>query len=174
MKILATLALASAAAVAVAQTPDDGDSFLHKSAQGHIAEVKTGELAARKGTSPVVKQFAQEMIDAHSAAHNKVEELAERKDVELPTAPSTEQQQVFDRLQALDGPRFDQEYVAEMVKAHERTVEMLESEIASGRDAETKALAQEMLPTVQSHLREAYRLAGKDEKAAELPKPESR
>lgn len=170
MKILATLAMASAAAIAVAESPESGDPFLHKAAQGNIAEIKTGELAARKGTSPAVKQFGHMMIDQHSAARDKVEALAERKNIELPNAPSEEQQETFNTLQALDGPRFDQAFVAEMVKAHERTLEMLESEIASGRDAETKALAQELLPTVQSHLREAYRLAGKEEQATQLPK----
>ena len=55
-----------------------------------------------------------------------------------------------------------------MVKAHEKTLGLLKSEIASG-DRDTKALAQELLPTVQSHLREAYRLTGEHDKAAALP-----
>ena len=46
---------------------------------------------------------------------------------------------------------------------------MLKSEIANGQDAETKSLARELLPTVEKHLKEAYRLAGKEERAAELP-----
>jgi hypothetical protein len=44
---------------------------------------------------------------------------------------------------------------------------MLKAEIATGRDAETKALARELLPTVESHLAEARGLAGKDERAAQ-------
>ena len=75
----------------------------------------------------------------------------------------------YKALQAKEGARFDAEYVAAMVKAHEETVSLLKSEIASGQDPATKALAQELLPTVQNHLNEAYKLAGKDDLSA--PKP---
>jgi putative membrane protein len=170
MKILATLAMASFAAIAVAETPERADSFLHEAAQGSMADIQAGQLAENNGTSEVVRRFGAMMVEQHTNARDKVEALAKRKNVELPKAPSEEQRETLDKLQAADGPRFDQEYVAEMVRAHERTLEMLESEIASGRDADTKALAQELLPTAQSHLREAYRLAGKEEQATRLPK----
>ena len=55
-----------------------------------------------------------------------------------------------------------------MVKWHETSAQLLKSEIASGSDADTKAFAQSILPVVESHLREANRLAGKDEKTASI------
>lgn len=49
-----------------------------------------------------------------------------------------------------------------MVKGHEEMLQLLKTEIASGQDAAVKAFAQEMLPTVESHLKEARRLTGKE------------
>lgn len=170
MKIPATLMLLGVSAIAFAEAPNSDDSFLHEVAQGNMAEIETGQLAQNKGTSEAVKQFGAMMVEHHTAAHDKVEALAKRKNVPLPTAPSETQKESMKELQARDGARFDQQYIAEQVEAHEKTLELLKSEISAGRDPETKALAQEMLPTVQSHLRQAYKLAGEDEKAAQMPK----
>ena len=70
---------------------------------------------------------------------------------------SNQKKEMLDSLRKETGPRFDQEYLSEMVSAHEKTVKLLETEI-SGGSGDTKELAQELLPTVKSHLREAYRL----------------
>ena len=45
------------------------------------------------------------------------------------------------------------------LKAHERTVDLLEKEISSGQDADAKAFAQSVLPTVKHHLEAARTLA---------------
>jgi putative membrane protein len=169
MKFVATLALAGLAAAAFAQPPPSSNEFLEKALQGNVTEIEAGELAANKGTSDAVKKLGQMMAEQHSAARSKVEALAKRKNVELPKEISAQQKDMLEKLQAAEGPRFDQEYVAEMVKAHEKTVEMLNAEIESGQDADTKALAQELLPTVESHLSEAKRLAGKDDAASQMP-----
>ena len=169
MKMIATLTMAALATTALAEMPASGDAFLQKAAQGNITEIQAGELAQNKATTDAVKRFGAMMVEQHTTARDKVEALAKRKNVQIPAAPSQEQKATLDKLQAAEGPRFDQTYVAEMVKSHERTLAMLKSEISSGRDPDTKALAQEILPTVQSHLREAYRLSGKDEAAAQQP-----
>ena len=42
---------------------------------------------------------------------------------------------------------------------HEQTVALLKKEIASGQDADAKAFAQSILPTVRAHLKAAHSLA---------------
>ncbi len=45
--------------------------FLRKAAEGGIAEVKLGQLAAKKGSSDDVKAFAQKMVDDHTKLNNR-------------------------------------------------------------------------------------------------------
>jgi len=137
-------------------------SFIEKAAQGGMAEVEAGELAANRATNPDVRKFALMMVNDHGAANQKLAQLAKSEGVQLPETYGEAHRSQLQALQAVDGPRFDQAYMAQMVKAHEETVHMLKSEIASGQDAEIKAYAQGMLPTVESHLREAYRLTGQE------------
>ncbi len=168
MKILAALFTLTLSAIAFAETPVGDHTFFEKATQGNLTDLNAGKLAQSKGTSEPVKKFGAMMVEDHGAANKKLAAIAKAKGVTLPTAPSETQTESIKALQAKDGARFDPEYIAFMVKIHEDSVKLLKSEIASGRDADTKAYAQEMLPTVESHLREAYRLAGKDEMAATM------
>lgn len=166
MKILATLLALSLSAVALGEPGGSEHTFLDKATQGNLTDINAGKLAQSKGTSEPVKKFGAMMVEDHSAANKKLAAIAKAKSVAVPSAPSNIQTESIKALQAKDGERFDQEYIAFMVKIHEDSVKLLKSEIASGRDADTSAYAQEMLPTVESHLREASRLAGKAGKAA--------
>ena len=42
--------------------------FMMKAAQGGMAEVKMGQLAAEKASNPDVKAFGQKMVDDHTKA----------------------------------------------------------------------------------------------------------
>lgn len=102
------------------------------------------------------------MAKEHGAANKKLADLAKSKGIELPASMGEKHMETLEALLATDGPRFDAKYMEEMVKKHEETVQMLKTEIASGQDAAVKAFAQEMLPTVELHLKEARRLTGKE------------
>jgi putative membrane protein len=170
MRILSTLLMALLMSAAMAESPamsHTPEVLLEKLAQGGMTEIEAGKLAQTKGTAPGVKEFGEMMVEDHGAANEKVKALAATRNVTLPKTPSAEQQEKIEELRMQDGARFDQAYVEAQVKAHEKTVAMLKTEIATSRDAETKALARELLPTVESHLAEARRLAGKDERAAQ-------
>ncbi|MDP9198634.1 MAG: DUF4142 domain-containing protein [Pseudomonadota bacterium] len=164
MTLFATAALAESPA-----TPQTPEALLGKLAQGGMTEIEAGKLAQTKGTAPGVKEFGEMLVEDHGAANEKIKALATSRNVTLPKTPSAEQQDKIKALQMQDGARFDQAFVEAMVKAHEKTVAMLKTEIATGRDAETKALAQDLLPTIEQHLAEVKRLAGKDERAASVP-----
>ncbi len=167
MRALASFLAVALTLAAFAALPED-TTFLKTLAEGGRTEVEAGELAANKATTDDVRDFGMMMAKDHGAANEKVEALAKSKGVALPEAIGPEKTEMLNELRKQEGPRFDQEYLKHMVSAHEKTVKLLEAEIASG-PSDNRALAQELLPTVQGHLREAYRLTGHDDKAAALP-----
>jgi putative membrane protein len=168
MRAVASFLAVTLTVAAFAAFPDDS-TFLETLAEGGKAEVEAGQLAANKATSDDVRKFGLMMVKDHGAANKKVEAVAKAKGLALPEALAPDKAEMLKMLQAQQGARFDQEYLAHMVPAHEKTREMLKAEIASGESTDTKALAQELLPTVEAHLREAYRLTGQHDKAAALP-----
>jgi putative membrane protein len=160
MKILFTLATLGMTLHAVAASAD-APTFLTKAAQGGMTEVAAGELAAGKATDSDVRAFGSMMVRDHGAANQKVAALAKSKGVALPDSAGDANQATLESLRAINGADFDRAYVAQMVKAHQATQQMLKSEIAAGTDADVRKLAGEMLPTVETHLQEAIRLKGK-------------
>jgi putative membrane protein len=131
-----------------------------------MAEVIAGKLAASKGTTDAVRDFGMMMVKDHGAANKKLADLAKSKNIQLPQTAGPDSMATMKSLQVKDGPRFDAAYLADQVKAHEAAVQLLESEISGGQDAEAKALAQEMLPTVKAHLDRLHELTGQASKAA--------
>jgi putative membrane protein len=168
MRSIAPLVAISLLVGAPAARADDV-TFYDKAAQGGIAEVMAGKMAARKAMNGEVRDFGAMMVKDHGAANKKLAAIAESKGIKLPETAGEAHLAEFKSLQSEQGARFDAAYLASQVKAHEETVQMLKSEIASGQDTEAKAFAQEILPTVEAHLREAQRLGGKAPAAASTP-----
>lgn len=158
--VIATLTAAAPLALAAGSSPDH--SFYHSLAEGGMAEVDLGKLAQQKSTNPKVKQFAQMMVTDHSAANAKLDALATSKQADVPRTLDASHQAEKSKLEALSGSSFDKAYVKSQVKDHEKTVSLLEKEISSGQDADAKAFAQSVLPTVKHHLEAARTLASEE------------
>jgi putative membrane protein len=99
------------------------------------------------------------MVKDHSAANQELKSLAASKNVSLPDGPGVAAQAKKAKLEALSGSTFDKAYLANQIKAHQSTVTLLQTEISSGKDPDAKAFAQKVLPTVQSHLSAAEKIA---------------
>jgi putative membrane protein len=108
--------------------------FLRKAAEGGIAEVKLGQLAAKKGSTDDVRAFAQKMVDDHTKLNNDVASVADAMGVMLPKEMNKEDQAEYDKLNALSGNDFDIEYLTFMVKDHHKDLHAFRIEAASPTD----------------------------------------
>jgi putative membrane protein len=108
--------------------------FLRKAAEGGIAEVKLGQLAAQKGGSDDVKAFGQKMVDDHTKLNAEMAQVADSIGVMLPKSMNKEDQAEYDKLNALSGNDFDLEYLSFMVKDHHKDLREFRIEAASHAD----------------------------------------
>ena len=126
--------------------------FAMKAAQGGMAEVKMGQLAADKATNPDVKAFGQMMVDDHTKANNDLKSAAASENMTLPSDVNAKQQAMYDKLSKMSGAAFDKMYVNGMVKDHEEDVKDFQKESSMGKDPKIKDFASTTLPTLQGHL----------------------
>ncbi|MDO9405247.1 MAG: DUF4142 domain-containing protein [Polaromonas sp.] len=171
LAIAGASAFAMVAAPAIAQTATsvvstDGKlvradaKMLGDLAQGNRAEVAAGKLALEKSQDANVKKFAQQMIDDHGKALTEVESLASAKGVSLPDGVGAKHKAKETTLKPLSGKLFDRQYAKHAgVGDHEATVRLLKTMQTDGKDADVKALATKLLPTVEHHLMMAKELA---------------
>jgi len=149
----------SAPVLALAQYSNPDANFYEHAAQGGMAEVEAGKLAQKNGSSQAVKEFAAMMVKDHTAANDKLKQLADSKSVKLPDGPSVTQKAKGKMLEMKSGTSFDKEYIQGQIKAHQDTVELLKKEIDSGKDADAKQFASEILPKVEAHLTRINKIA---------------
>jgi putative membrane protein len=129
--------------------------FAMEAAQGGLAEVELGHLAAQKGQNDKVKQFGQRMVDDHGKANDQLKTLAAKDNITLPTSINAKDQALKDKLSGLSGADFDKTYMQAMVKDHQKDINEFQKEANNGSNADLKAFAAQTLPTLQEHLRMA-------------------
>ncbi|MDM1295819.1 DUF4142 domain-containing protein [Sphingobacterium sp. N143] len=145
------------APVAVAESDAE---FVTEAANGGMAEVELGQLAQQKAQNGEVKAFAEMMIKDHTKANEELKALADSKNITLPAAVASEQQQVKDKLTSKPASEFDKAYIADMVEDHEKDVKLFEDASKNLKDPDLKAFVDKTLPTLRNHLDHSKRLNG--------------
>lgn len=145
---------ATASTTATTLSHDDQE-FVTKAAEGGMAEVSLGNLAASKGVSADVKAFGNRMATDHGKANDELKTLASGKGVVLPVEMDKESKETSDKLSGKSGKDFDKEYMEAMVKDHEKDVKEFEKASKDAKDPDVKAWAAKTLPTLQDHLKMA-------------------
>lgn len=127
--------------------------FVMEAADGGMAEVQLGKLAASKATDQKVKDFGQRMVDDHTKANTELMSIAGTKGITPPADVSAKHKAMMNKLSGMSGAAFDKAYVAEMVKDHRKDVADFQKEANNGKDSDVKAFASKTLPTLQEHLK---------------------
>jgi putative membrane protein len=139
----------------VSSLSTDDKDFAIKAAQGNMAEVSGGTMAAQKGESPDVKNFGNRMVSDHGKALDELKQLAQTKGIALPTDVNDEQKAGADKLSKLSGKYFDKAYTDAMVEDHEKDVAEFDKASKNAQDPDLKAWAAKVLPVIQDHLKMA-------------------
>jgi putative membrane protein len=134
-------------------------AFYKHAAQGGIAEVELGNLAQQKSKNQSVRDFGAMMVRDHSAANDKLKDVAASRNVSLPTSASVSQKATKAKLEVLSGETFDKSYIKRMIKDHQEDIMMFRKEAESGQDPDAKAYAIATLPTLQAHLKKIKAVA---------------
>jgi putative membrane protein len=126
--------------------------FMTKAAQGGMAEVQMGQMAQEKGQSQAVKDYGKRLVDDHTAANNKLKQIAADEGATLPAEVDSKDKSEMDRLGKLSGARFDQEFMKHAVDDHKKDITEFQKEANNGTDPQVKTFASDTLPTLQQHL----------------------
>jgi putative membrane protein len=135
--------------------------FAMDAAQGGMAEVELGRLAAQKASNADVKAFGQRMVDDHSKANAQLMQAATSAGMTPPKTLDAKHRQDMDKLSRLSGTAFDREYMSHMLMDHKKDVAEFEKQSEKGTDASLRTFATQTLPTLREHLRMAQEIATK-------------
>jgi putative membrane protein len=130
----------------------------------NTGEVDQAKLAQTKAKNTKVKNFAAKMISHHGKAKEKGSKLSTKLGVAPAESTASTQlksdaEAMMLTLKSAPAGDFDETYINGQVQEHQKVLAALDEKlIPNAKDAELKALLQEMRATVESHLKEAAQI----------------
>jgi len=129
-------------------------------AGANFFEIESSKVALEKSASKDVKAFAQQMIDDHTKAGEKLASVLKGEGMPLPPRDlSPKQATAMEMLKSAEGKEFDAAYVQVQTDAHVGAVSLFKAYAANPDDAALGAFAKETLPTLEKHLEHVKMLA---------------
>jgi putative membrane protein len=110
--------------------------FVHDLSIANKAEVELGRMALQNSSNAEVKKFAQMMVDDHTQAAEKLDEVASQHNIPKPVLLDEEHTALRDKLAKLKGAEFDREYTNAMAGGHEDVLDKVESRVDKAGVAE--------------------------------------
>jgi putative membrane protein len=136
---------------AAMQQPAASDrQFLEQMLPLNDFEIRLGQLAAERGSTPELRAKGKKMLDNHRQLGGQLQQYASRFGVTAPSQPSAAQQAELDKLAALSGPAFDSAFQRTIDDAHAQARSLFENQVSSGSDPGLKALAEEKLAKLKA------------------------
>lgn len=143
----------------------DPKEFVNKISVRGVAEIQTAKTALKKSESADIRAFAQKMIEDHSETNKKLAKIAERKNYDIAESDRLKDKAKSLALKVRKEKSFDIAYAEHQVEAHEETIELFK-QAAKSSDEEIRAFAQQHLPKLETHLRDAYQIVDIAKRAA--------
>ena len=127
-------------------------AFVQAAGQGGMAEVELSKLALAQTQSPQVRQFAQTMVDDHSANNKQLSMIAAHENIQVPQDLDAAHAHLRERIAGESGRDFDRDYVTAMRDDHAKMAELLKSSQATVNTEELRTFIKTTLPVVEHHL----------------------
>jgi putative membrane protein len=131
--------------------------FAVNTANAGMTEIKAGQLAESSGMAKDVKDYGAMIVKDHTAAANKLKEIADTKHITLPADLDADSQSAISDLQKKTGKDFDKAFLDMMVSDHKKVIKAFEDEAKNGQDADLRAFAENTLHTLRKHLDDAQK-----------------
>jgi putative membrane protein len=165
----ATLLLASALTLQTAvvaspgQLNSDEKAFIDFAGQTDLVNVRLAQMAQLQASAPAVKRFAALLEQDHAADHKRLATIAKLTGTNAPKTLDEVHMNFVRRLNKLKGKSFDLTFLKTVVNEHENAYVPFRREADNGFNPSLKAYARRALPRLDSHLKQARRLAAAPE-----------
>ena len=152
------VALDNNTTVDTAQVDDGAKNFVEKAALSDMYEIEASKIALERSKVQAVKDYAQMMIDAHTATTNELKPLAASAMITPPSALDNDHMGKLDDLKNASVEDFDDKYIDQQTDAHENALNLLKDYASNGKDAGLQAFASKTAPAVDAHLQQVKAL----------------
>ena len=148
----AAVVMIMAGAAHAAPGTDADRTFVAKVSQGGMFEVEAGKLAEQKASAQDVRDFATMEVHDHTLVGDKLKALSSAAAIPIELKLNAEFSAKIDRLRALSGAAFDQQYMTDMADLHPKDGAAFLKESQGGGGQGFRAFGAETHKIVQRHI----------------------
>lgn len=130
--------------------------FMKMAAEANMTEAHVGQMAEKQASGQAVKDFGETLSKDHTNAYESLTVLSDKTGEAIPKGIGRDA--TITHLSHLKGRAFDRAFTTEEVQSHKAAIAMFEKEAEHGENAEVKAWAKDMIPTLEKHLATAESL----------------
>lgn len=151
---------ASAVGRVTAEMTSSTKGFVDAAATSDMYEVTAGKIALQRASSPDVKEFAQKMVDAHTATTAKLKSILASNNINVtpPAHVDNRRQGMLDDLRGAKAADFDHRYITQQIAAHEEADTLFRGYAKDGDNAAVKDFASTTDKDIKMHLSMAQKL----------------
>lgn len=129
----------------------DDSAFLRHAYEHGLAEIAVSEFALRNAGDGNVTKFAKRTIDDYRRINERIRQLAQQKNIGLPSEPTSEQRAMLQNLARLSGIEFDLTYMHHNLMMHEMDVAGFRTWAELDTGPEMRTFFAHTLPILQEH-----------------------
>ncbi|HEX9965354.1 MAG TPA: DUF4142 domain-containing protein [Allosphingosinicella sp.] len=150
--------MAGGMAAAGDMTPNQRDAYVRMAAASDLFEIQSSQLATARAQSPAVREFAQMLIEHHTATTQQLTAAATAAGAPPSPALMPMQAEMIEQLQGANGAEFDRVYMRQQVPAHEMALALHSNYATNGDTPSLRTVAAAAVPIVRQHLERARAL----------------
>jgi len=134
--------------------------FVTAAATSDMYEVTAGKLAMERARSSAVKDFARQMVNAHTKTTETLKGIIASNNIQVtpPAHVDDRRQGMLDNLRGASAADFDHRYMEQQVAAHHEADILFRGYAKDGDNGAIKKFAADTDPTIKMHLRMAEAL----------------
>jgi putative membrane protein len=133
--------------------------FVKGAAADNLFEIRLGEFIQQRVQDPQIKQFAQMLVQDHQQAQKQLQQAAQQAQIQVSEELPPAKQAMLQEMQQKQGQDLETCFVFDQVGDHHKDLLKARYEAEKGQHQQIKQYAEQTVPTLRKHMREAEQLA---------------
>ena len=151
LKVLVAGIMLMLASVQVMAAASFDQAFLRSEVQGSAYDLAIAQLAQTRATRPEVRAYAATLVNDHERYNQALRDLAQSKQVALPSGMTPASKQQLDRLTRVHGDAFDTAFIREARRINGKDIRTFRAEASRTTDPEIRSIVARFLEMDEKH-----------------------